>query len=291
MKQLFLTNQNTQRDSDSLEKYFQEINKIPLLTTAREAELGTRIKAGDLEALDEMTKSNLRFVVSVAKQYQNQGLPLNDLINEGNIGLIKAVKAFDTSKGFKFITYAVWWIRATIMQSLTEHSRIVRVPVNKLTSFRKIKKVMNEFEQEFHREPTENELEDIVKLSSSDILKIKNMMNGAEKHLSMDAPINDLEENTLKDVLEDDNCSNTETVMFKESLKHEIRDAMKILPERDTNILSACFGLNGENDMTLNEISVKFNLTAERIRQIKEFSIRKMRKASSANTLKQYITN
>jgi RNA polymerase primary sigma factor len=288
MRQLKITNQITQRDNQSLEKYLQEIGKEKLLTPEQEVELATQIKQGNADALEHLVKANLRFVVSVAKQYQNQGLPLSDLINEGNLGLIKSAEKFDETKGFKFISYAVWWIRQSIMQAIVEQARIVRLPLNKVGSFNKIMQTMQMFEQEFQREPTNDELEDILKINKKEI---EELMNGAMKHVSMDAPLGTDEEDggTLYDVIHDDDVSGTEKRIVDESLKNEIKKAMRILPSRDAEIISYYYGLKGEGYMTLEEIGSIFDLTRERVRQIKERSIRRLKKATNSVVLKTYL--
>jgi RNA polymerase primary sigma factor len=288
MRQLKITNQITQRDNQSLEKYLQEIGKEKLLTPEQEVELATQIKQGNADALEHLVKANLRFVVSVAKQYQNQGLPLSDLINEGNLGLIKSAEKFDETKGFKFISYAVWWIRQSIMQAIVEQARIVRLPLNKVGSFNKIMQTMQMFEQEFQREPTNDELEDILKINKKEI---EELINGAMKHVSMDAPLGTDEEDggTLYDVIHDDDVSGTEKRIVDESLKNEIKKAMRILPSRDAEIISYYYGLKGEGYMTLEEIGSIFDLTRERVRQIKERSIRRLKKATNSVVLKTYL--
>ncbi len=288
MRQLKITNQITQRDSDSIEKYLQEIAREKLLTPEEEVELARGVKKGDPYALERLVKANLRFVVSVAKQYQNQGLPLSDLINEGNLGLMKAAEKFDETKGFKFISYAVWWIRQSILQSLVEQSRIVRLPVNKIGSYNKIMQIMQVFEQEFQREPTNEELERILKINK---VEIEELINAARKHISMDAPMGDEDEGSgnMYDVLQDDDISGTEERIVKESLFKEIKKALRVLPARDAEIVSYYFGLKGQGYMTLEEIGGIFNLTRERVRQIKEHSIRRLKKATSSRELRTYL--
>jgi RNA polymerase primary sigma factor len=287
MRQLKITNQITQRDTQSLEKYLAEISKEKLLTPEEEVQLAAQIKQGNSEALERLVRANLRFVVSVAKQYQNQGLPLSDLINEGNLGLIKAAEKFDETKGFKFISYAVWWIRQSIMQAIVEQARIVRLPLNKVGSYNKIMHTMQAFEQEFQREPTSEELEKILKISKSEI---QELINSALKHVSMDAPIVEGEEvMNMYDVLEGEDMSGTEKKITEESLKKEIKKVMHILPERDAEIIAYYFGLKGDGYMTLEEIGNIFDLTRERVRQIKERSIRRIKKASNSVILKTYL--
>ncbi len=287
MRQLKITNQITQRDSQALEKYLQEIAKVKLLTADDEVRLAQRIKEGDSDALESLVKANLRFVVSVAKQYQNQGLPLSDLVNEGNLGLIKAAQKFDETRGFKFISYAVWWIRQSILQGLVEQSRIVRMPMNKVGSYNKITQAMSTFEQEFQREPTHEELEDLLEISSKEI---EDLIKGASRHLSMDAPMGeDGDSGSLYDVLINDDASDTERNMMKESLKKEINKVLAILPKRDAEIVCYYYGLKGEGYMTLEEIGKIFDLTRERVRQIKERALRRLRKTTNSRSLKHYL--
>lgn len=288
MRQLKITNHITQRDNYSLEKYLQEIAKEPLLSDEEEVALAKRVREGDPVALEKMVKANLRFVVSVAKQYQNQGLQLSDLINEGNLGLIKAAQKFDETRGFKFISYAVWWIRQSVLQALVEQSRIIRLPLNKIGSYNRITRAMFEFEQKFQREPSNEELEEILKINKKEI---NDIIRSAHKHVSMDAPISSDEEgeNSLYDLIEDDDASGSHKEMMKESLKMEIRKAMAVLPRRDAEIVSCYFGLRGEIHMTLEEIGKKFNLTRERVRQIKERSLRRLRKTTTSKSLRTYL--
>lgn len=287
MRQLKITNQITQRDSQALEKYLQEIAKVKLLTAEQEVQLAQRINQGDSDALESLVKANLRFVVSVAKQYQNQGLPLSDLVNEGNLGLIKAAQKFDETRGFKFISYAVWWIRQSILQALVEQSRIVRMPMNKVGSYNKITQAMSTFEQEFQREPTHEELEDLLEISSKEI---EELIKGASRHISMDAPMGeDGDSGSLYDVLIDDDASDTERRMMKESLKKEINKVLAILPKRDADIICYYYGIKGEGYMTLEEIGKIFNLTRERVRQIKERGLRRLRKTTNSRSLKHYL--
>ena len=288
MRQLKITNHITQRDNYSLEKYLQEIAKEPLLTDDQEVNLAKRVREGDAMALEQMVKANLRFVVSVAKQYQNQGLQLSDLINEGNLGLIKAAQKFDETRGFKFISYAVWWIRQAVLQALVEQSRIIRLPLNKVGSYNRITRAMFEFEQKYQREPSNEELEDILKINKREI---DDIIRSAHKHVSMDAPISSDEEdeNSLYDVIHDEDASDSQKEMMKESLKMEIKKAMSVLPKRDAEIVSCYFGLRGEIHMTLEEIGKKFNLTRERGRQIKERSLRRLRKTTTSKSLRTYL--
>lgn len=286
MRQLKITHQITNRDSESLERYLQEIGKVELLTPEQEAELAKRIKTGDQAALESLTKANLRFVVSVAKQYQNQGLTLSDLINEGNVGLIKAAKRFDETKGFKFISYAVWWIRQSIMQSLVEQSRMVRLPLNKIGSYNRLNKLVANFEQEFEREPTNDELADLLNVSVKDI---KEMLKGITRHMSMDAPIGDSDESTMKDLMVDEGDNKPDKTLITDSLRSDIIRVMSVLSRRDAEIVACFFGINGRTQMNLDEIGEKFDLTRERVRQIKEKAIRRLRKTRSRNSLKTYL--
>jgi len=286
MRQLKITHQITNRDSESLERYLQEIGKVELLTPEQEAELAKRIKTGDQAALESLTKANLRFVVSVAKQYQNQGLTLSDLINEGNVGLIKAAKRFDETKGFKFISYAVWWIRQSIMQSLVEQSRMVRLPLNKIGSYNRLNKIMANFEQEFEREPTTDELADLLNVSVKDV---KEMLKGITRHMSMDAPIGDSDETTMKDMMVDEDDNKPDQTLITDSLRSDILRVMSVLSKRDAEIVACFFGINGRPQMNLDEIGEKFDLTRERVRQIKEKAIRRLRKTRTCNSLKTYL--
>ena len=286
MRQLKITQQITARDNDSLERYLQEIGKVSLITPEEEVELARKIKSGDQDALEKLTKANLRFVVSVAKQYQHQGLALSDLINEGNIGLIKAAQRFDESKGFKFISYAVWWIRQAILQALVEQSRMVRLPLNKVGSLNKLNKLMIQFEQEHEREPSQDELADLLNVTVKDI---QEMMKGSGRHLSMDAPIKENEEGTMIDLYEDKENKTVEKDLYHDSLKKDIQRVLSTMNQRDAAIVSCFFGVNGEPMMSLDEIGSRFQLTRERVRQIKEKAIRRMRKLKSARTLKSYL--
>lgn len=286
MRQLKITQQITARDNDSLEKYLQEIGKMSLITPEEEVSLARKIRTGDQEALEKMTKANLRFVVSVAKQYQHQGLSLSDLINEGNIGLIKAAQRFDESKGFKFISYAVWWIRQSILQALVEQSRMVRLPLNKVGSLSKLNKIMIHFEQQHEREPSHDELADIMNVSAKEITE---MMKGAGKHLSMDAPIKENEEGTMIEFYQDSDSKPVDEDLAKESLKKDIKRVLATMNKRDADIVSCFFGVNGEVPMNLDEIGQRFGLTRERVRQIKEKAIRRLRKLKSARTLRTYL--
>ncbi len=281
-----ITKQFTNRESQSLDKYLQEIGRVDLLTPEQEIDLAVRIRNGDRTALEKLTKANLRFVVSVAKQYQNQGLSLGDLINEGNLGLIKAAKRFDETRGFKFISYAVWWIRQSILQALAEQSRIVRLPLNRVGALNKIGKAYSNLEQEFEREPSALELAQELDMDVNDVadnLKI------AGRHVSMDAPFAQGEENRLLDVIEDDQQPSPDYILMNESLKSEIQRALSTLSNREAEVIKLYFGLNTEHSMTLEEIGERFNLTRERVRQIKEKAIRRLRHASRSKNLKTYL--
>jgi RNA polymerase primary sigma factor len=281
-----ITKQFTNRESQSLDKYLQEIGKVDLLTPEQEIELAIRIKSGDRTALETLTKANLRFVVSVAKQYQNQGLSLGDLINEGNLGLIKAAKRFDETRGFKFISYAVWWIRQSILQALAEQSRIVRLPLNRVGALNKIGKAYSNLEQEFEREPNASELANELDM---DVSEVADTLKISGRHVSMDAPFAQGEENRLLDVIQNDQQPNPDFTLMNESLKAEIERALSTLSEREAEVISLYFGLNKEHSMTLEEIGEKFNLTRERVRQIKEKAIRRLRHASRSKNLKSYL--
>jgi RNA polymerase primary sigma factor len=285
MRQLKITKSITNRESESLEKYLQEIGKEELLTTDEEVELAQRIRNGDQKALDRLTKANLRFVVSVAKQYQNQGLSLPDLINEGNLGLIKAAEKFDETRGFKFISYAVWWIRQSILQAIAEQSRIVRLPLNQVGSVNKINRVLNKFEQENERRPSVDEISEKVDLPKE---KIDEAMNINGRHVSVDAPFSESDEGSLLDVLINDDSPMADRTLVVESLKEEINNALKALTERERNIIEAFFGIN-QPELTLEEIGVKFGLTRERVRQIKEKAIRRLRNSTKNKLLKTYL--
>lgn len=281
-----ITKQFTNRESQSLDKYLQEIGKVDLLTAEQEIELAIRIKSGDRTALETLTKANLRFVVSVAKQYQNQGLSLGDLINEGNLGLIKAAKRFDETRGFKFISYAVWWIRQSILQALAEQSRIVRLPLNRVGALNKIGKAYSNLEQEFEREPSASELANELDM---DVSEVSDTLKISGRHVSMDAPFAQGEDNRLLDVIQNDQQPNPDFTLMNESLKAEIERALSTLSEREAEVISLYFGLNKEHSMTLEEIGEKFNLTRERVRQIKEKAIRRLRHASRSKNLKSYL--
>ncbi|NLH60965.1 MAG: sigma-70 family RNA polymerase sigma factor [Ignavibacteriales bacterium] len=285
-EKLRITKQYTNRESQSLDKYLQEIGKVDLLTPEQEIELAIRIKKGEQMALEMLTKANLRFVVSVAKQYQNQGLSLGDLINEGNLGLIKAAKRFDETRGFKFISYAVWWIRQSILQALAEQSRIVRLPLNRVGALNKIGKAYSNLEQEFEREPSPGELANELKM---DVNEVADTLKISGRHVSMDAPFAQGEDNRLLDVLQNDQQPKPDFLLMNESLKQEIRRALSTLTERESEVIKLYFGLEDEHPLTLEEIGEKFNLTRERVRQIKEKAIRRLRHASRSKNLRSYL--
>jgi RNA polymerase primary sigma factor len=286
MRQLKITKQVTNRETASLDKYLQEIGKVELITAEEEVELARRIKAGDKEALEKLTKANLRFVVSVSKQYQNQGLSLPDLINEGNLGLIKAAQRFDETRGFKFISYAVWWIRQSILQALAEQSRIVRLPLNKIGSINKINKAYARLEQQNEREPDSQEIADMLDIPESEV---KESIRNSGRHISMDAPLIQDEENTLYDVLRGDDTNTPEKELMVESLRKEIDRAISTLTPREADVVRLYFGLNSKHPMTLEEIGEKFDLTRERVRQIKEKAIRRLKHTSRSKILKSYL--
>lgn len=281
-----ITKQFTNRDNLSLDKYLQEIGKVDLLTPDEEIELAVRIKKNDQKALEILVKANLRFVVSVAKQYQNQGLTLGDLINEGNLGLIKAAKRFDETRGFKFISYAVWWIRQSILQALAEQSRIVRLPLNRVGALNKIGKAYNNLEQEFEREPSAQELAQELEM---DISEVSDTLKISGRAVSMDAPFSQGEENRLLDVLPNEEIPAPDFTLISESLKSEIERALSTLSEREAEVIKLYFGLKKEHSLTLEEIGEKFNLTRERVRQIKEKAIRRLRHASRSKNLRSYL--
>ena len=286
MRQLKITKQVTNRETASLDKYLQEIGKVELITADEEVELAQRIRQGDRIALEKLTKANLRFVVSVSKQYQNQGLSLPDLINEGNLGLIKAAQRFDETRGFKFISYAVWWIRQSILQALAEQSRIVRLPLNKIGSINKINKTYAKLEQEFEREPNAEEIAEVLDLTEAEV---KESMKNAGRHVSMDAPLVQDEDNNMYDVLKSDEVVTPETELLYESLRKEIDRAISTLTQREADVVRLYFGLNGSHPMTLEEIGEKFDLTRERVRQIKEKAIRILKHTSRIKILKSYL--
>src|SRR5690554_4736636 len=286
MRQLKISKQITNRESQSLDKYLQEIGKVDLLTPDEEVELAKRIKEGDQIALEKLTKANLRFVVSVAKQYQNQGLSLGDLINEGNLGLIKAAKRFDETRGFKFISYAVWWIRQSILQALAEQSRIVRLPLNRVGALNKIGKELSKLEQEYERIPSAHELAESLEMTVgevADTLKISG------RHLSMDAPFAQGEDNRLLDVLENEEIPTPDFELMGESLKVEIERALSKLTKREAEVIRLYFGIGREHSLTLEEIGERFDLTRERVRQIKEKALRKLRHHNRSAALRAYL--
>jgi RNA polymerase primary sigma factor len=287
MRQLKITKSITNRESQSLEKYLQEIGKVDLLTPEEEVELAKKIKQGDQISLERLTKANLRFVVSVAKQYQNQGLSLSDLINEGNLGLIKAAQRFDETRGFKFISYAVWWIRQSILQALAEQSRIVRLPLNKVGSLNKINRAFSELEQEYEREPSAEELASLLEIPTEEV---ETTMGVAARHVSMDAPFVEGEDNSLLDVLENSSTPATDSKLeFKDSLRQEIERALGTLTDRQADVIKLYFGIGVEHPESLEDIGDKFGLTRERVRQIKDKAINKLRSASRSKLLKQYL--
>jgi RNA polymerase primary sigma factor len=286
MRQLKITKQVTNRETASLDKYLQEIGKVDLITADEEVELAQRIKAGDQVALEKLTKANLRFVVSVAKQYQNQGLTLPDLINEGNLGLIKAAQRFDETRGFKFISYAVWWIRQSILQALAEQSRIVRLPLNKIGSINKINKTFAFLEQSHERPPS---AEEIAKELDMTINDVKESMKNSGRHVSMDAPLVEGEDSNLYDVLRSGESPNPDRDLLHESLRTEIERALETLTPREADVIRLYFGLGNQHPMTLEEIGETFDLTRERVRQIKEKAIRRLKHTSRSKILKTYL--
>jgi len=286
MRQLKITKQVTNRETDSLDKYLQEIGKVDLITADEEVELAQRIKAGDQRALEKLTKANLRFVVSVAKQYQNQGLTLPDLINEGNLGLIKAAQRFDETRGFKFISYAVWWIRQSILQALAEQSRIVRLPLNKIGSINKINKMYALLEQSNERPPSAEEIAKELDMTVNDV---KESMKNSGRHLSMDAPLVEGEDSNLYDVLRSGESPNPDRELIHESLQTEIERALETLTPREADVVRLYFGLSDQHPMTLEEIGETFDLTRERVRQIKEKAIRRLKHTSRSKILKTYL--
>ena len=285
MRQLKITKSITNRESAALDKYLQEIGREDLLSTEEEIELAQRIKKGDRKALDKLTKANLRFVVSVAKQYQNQGLSLPDLINEGNLGLIKAAEKFDETRGFKFISYAVWWIRQSILQAIAEQSRIVRLPLNQVGSVNKINQLQNKFEQEFERRPNSSEIAERIDIPED---KVIDAMKANGKHVSVDAPFSDGDDNSLIDVLADSDIPMADNELVMESLRKEIADALHTLNERERNVIECFYGIN-QPEMTLEEIGDRYGLTRQRVRQIREKALRKLRKNTKNKQLKSYL--
>ena len=287
MRQLKITNKITARESLALDKYLNDIGKIPMLNVEDEANLARRIREGDQAALEKLTKANLRFVVSVAKQYQNQGLSLSDLINEGNVGLMKAAKRFDETKGFKFISYAVWWIRQSILQAIVEYSRIVRLPLNKVGSYNKVNEAFLSFVQEFEREPTHEELAELLNMTPKEVA---NMLKGSGRHMSVDAPLSGEDgDSTMLDVISNSNDLQPDTSLLDQSLKDEVQQGLSILSPREVEVLSSYYGLNGYKSLTLEEIGELYGLTRERVRQIKERAIRRLRKSYNRNALKSYL--
>ena len=285
MRQLKITRSITNRESEALDKYLQEIGKEEMISVEEEVELAQRIRKGDHKALERLTRANLRFVVSVAKQYQNQGLSLPDLINEGNVGLIKAAEKFDETRGFKFISYAVWWIRQSILQAIAEQSRIVRLPLNQVGSVNKINKILNKFEQENERRPSVEEISEHLDLPED---KIDEAMSVSSRHVSVDAPFVDGEDNCLLDILINDDAPMADRDLLVESLKSEINKALKMLNDRERGVVEAFYGIN-QPEMTLEEIGTKFGLTRERVRQIKEKAIRRLRSTTNNKILKTYL--
>ncbi len=288
MRQLKITKQVTNRETASLDKYLSEIGRVELISADEEVELAKKIKQGDQAALEKLTKANLRFVVSVSKQYQNQGLTLPDLINEGNLGLIKAAQRFDETRGFKFISYAVWWIRQSILQALAEQSRIVRLPLNKIGTINKINKTFSKLEQEFEREPTPGEISDLLEMTEQDV---KESMRTTGRHVSMDAPLSTSDDGSgnLYDLMISDDSPSPEHELINDSLRREIERALTTLTMREAEVLRCFFGLDGKAAMTLEEIGEKFDLTRERVRQIKEKGIRRLKHTSRSKILKTYL--
>ena len=286
MRQLKISKQITNRESQSLDKYLQEIGKVSLVSIDEEVDLAQRIREGDQMALEKLTKANLRFVVSVSKQYQNQGLTLGDLINEGNLGLIKAAKRFDETRGFKFISYAVWWIRQSILQALAEQSRIVRLPLNRVGSLNKISRSFSELEQKFEREPSPDEIAELLELSTSEVV---DTLKISGRHVSMDAPFVQGEENRLLDVMQDEGGESPDAGLLNDSLRREVQRALSTLTMREADVVTLHFGLNGHAALTLEEIGEKFSLTRERVRQIKEKAIRRLKHTTRSKALKPYL--
>lgn len=286
MRQLKITKQVTNRETASLDKYLQEIGKVELITADEEVALAQLIKQGDQDALERLTKANLRFVVSVAKQYQNQGLTLPDLINEGNLGLIKAAQRFDETRGFKFISYAVWWIRQSILQALAEQSRIVRLPLNKIGSINKINKAAASLEQSYERQPNAEEIANVLEITEHEV---KESVRNAGRHVSLDAPLVQGEETTMYDVMKSAENSAPDSGLIYESLKREIERAISTLTPREADVVRLYFGLSGKHPLTLEEIGEQFDLTRERVRQIKEKAIRRLKHTSRSKILKTYL--
>lgn len=288
MRQLKISKQVTNRETASLDKYLQEIGRVDLISADEEVILARKIKQGDQDALERLTKANLRFVVSVAKQYQNQGLTLPDLINEGNLGLIKAAQRFDETRGFKFISYAVWWIRQAILQALAEQSRIVRLPLNKIGSINKINKAFSKLEQEFERPPSLSELAEVLEMSLEDV---KQSMQNSGRHVSMDAPLSSDESSsgTMYDVIENNDVPGPEANLMADSLKREIERSLHTLTTRESDVIRLYFGMDGTHSMTLEEIGERFDLTRERVRQIKEKAIRRLKHTTRSRVLRSYL--
>lgn len=286
MRQLKITKQITNRESQSLEKYFQEIGKVSLITSEEEVDLAKRIRAGDQMALEKLAKANLRFVVSVAKQYQNNGLTLGDLINEGNVGLIKAASRFDETRGFKFISYAVWWIRQSIMQALAEQSRVVRLPLNRVGSLNKISKTFSELEQKFQREPSAEELAEVMETT---VEEVRSNMSISGRHVSINAPFVQGEESSLLDVLANNYEETPDSELMVDSLRREIKRALSSLTQRESDVITLYFGLDQAQAMTLEEIGERFHLTRERVRQIKEKATRRLRSNTRSKALRTYL--
>lgn len=286
MRQLKITKSITNRDSASLDKYLQEIGREELITAEDEVELAQKIKQGDQVALEKLVKANLRFVVSVSKQYQNQGLTLPDLINEGNLGLIKAAQRFDETRGFKFISYAVWWIRQSILQAIAEQARIVRLPLNQVGSLNRINKAFSQLEQEYEREPSPYEIADMLEIDKD---KVSESMKISGRHISVDAPFRDDEDGNLLDVLANDNTPNSDIALMNESLQKEINRSLATLTDREQDVIKLFFGIGIQHPLSLEEIGEKFNLTRERVRQIKEKGIRRLRHTSKSKLLKTYL--
>ena len=286
MRQLKIIKQVTNRETVSLDKYLHEIGKVDLLTTEEEVNLARRLKEGDKEALDQLVKANLRFVVSVSKQYQNQGLSLPDLINEGNLGLIKAAQRFDETRGFKFISYAVWWIRQAILQALAEQARIVKLPLNKIGSINKVNRAFIDLEQKFEREPTVEELSEVLEIAPNDV---KDALKSSNRHISMDAPISHDEDSNMYDVLLSSETPSPDKGLLNDSLRKEIERALDTLTVREAAIIRLYFGLNGKHPHTLEEIGEELELTRERVRQIKEKAIKRLKQATRCKVLKSYM--
>jgi RNA polymerase primary sigma factor len=286
MRQLKITKQITNRDSRSIERYLHEIAKEDMISAEQEVALATRIKKGDQEALDQLVKANLRFVVSVAKQYQNLGLSLEDLINEGNVGLIKAALRFDETRGFKFISYAVWWIRQSILQAAAENSRIVRLPLNRVSNINKVAKASSKLEQVYEREPTSDEISEVLEMNSDEV---SDTLSYSSRHISMDAPINDDDDTGLISFIENTDASSPVDKLMKQSLDHEIERALGFLEEREAEVIRLSYGINGRTCLSLEEISSKFDLTRERIRQIKEKALKRLRVSSRSSLLRTFL--